>query len=76
VTFIVQVTGGITPGGTVRFTDGNANIAGCAAVALSNGTAQCTTSSLSRGTHKIRGNYSGDSKNGAGVAGPITETVK
>jgi hypothetical protein len=76
VTFIVQVTGGTSPTGTVRFTDGTSNIAGCTAVALSSGTAQCTTAALSRGTHKVRGYYSGDSRNSAGVAGPITQTVK
>ena len=75
VTFTVQVTGGVTPTGTVRFTDDNANVAACNAVALSNGVATCTISTLNRGNHKIRGVYSGDSKNAAGVAGPITQKV-
>jgi hypothetical protein len=75
VTFTVQITGGSSPTGTVRFTDGTANIAGCSAVTLANGVANCTTKALTRGQHAIRGYYSGDSRNGAGVAGPITETI-
>ena len=75
VTFTVRLTGGIAPTGTIRFTDGSATIAGCGAVTLASGTAACTTTSLSRGNHKVRGYYSGDSNNGAGVAGPITQKV-
>ena len=75
VTFTVRVTGGSAPSGTVRFTDGSANISGCTAVVLSSGTATCTTKALGRGQHRIRGYYSGDSRNSAGVAGPITETI-
>ena len=76
VTFTVRLIGnGATPTGTVRFTSDNGNIAGCTAVALSNGVATCTTSTLDRGNHKIRGYYSGDSNNSAGVAGPITQKV-
>ena len=75
VTFTVQVSGGVNPSGTVRFTDGSGNVAGCSAVALSGGVANCTLSTLDRGTHKIRGYYSGDSGNSAGVAGPITQRV-
>jgi hypothetical protein len=75
VTFTVTITGGSSPTGTVRFTDGGNNIAGCNAVNLASGTATCTTKTLSRGSHAIRGWYSGDGANGAGVAGPITETV-
>jgi len=75
VTFTVTITGGASPTGTVRFTDGGNNIAGCNAVNLASGTAICTTKTLSRGSHAIRGWYSGDGANGAGVAGPITETV-
>jgi hypothetical protein len=75
VTFTVTVTGGMNPTGTFRFTDGSNTIAGCGAVALANGTAACTTATLSRGKHQIRGWYSGDSNNGVGVAGPITQRV-
>ena len=51
-------------------------LAGCGAVALSSGIAKCTTKAIARGSHAIRGMYSGDANNGAGVAGPITQTVR
>src|SRR5258706_7811879 len=75
VTFPVTITGGSSPTGTVRVTDGAGNIPGCNAVSLANGMATCTTKTLARGSHAIRGWYSGDAANGAGVAGPITQTV-
>jgi hypothetical protein len=65
-----------TPTGTVAFQDGTRAISGCASVALSNGTATCTTKSLSTGAHALRGYYPGDATYGAGIAGPITVTVK
>ena len=75
VTFTVKATAPTTPTGSVNFQDGTGSIPGCSAVPVSNGTATCTTRSLSRGTHQIRGYYSGDSANGSGIAGPISETV-
>ena len=73
VTFRALVPGA---GGTVKFTDNNSAIAGCAAVSVSaNGVATCTTTKLNVGTHTVRGTYSGTSLYGAGVAGPITQTV-
>jgi hypothetical protein len=65
-----------TPTGTVAFQDGTSTIAGCASVAIANGTASCTTKSLSSGRHPLRGYYSGNATYGAGIAGPITITVK
>jgi len=76
VTFTVVVTGPAPASGTVRFTDGGNSIPNCESVGVSNGSATCTTSSLSAGTHAIRGYYSGDGSNSAGVAGPITETIR
>ena len=75
VTFTATVTGN-SPTGTMNFTSDGATIAGCGAVSLANGVAQCRTRSLSRGTHAIQGVYSGDANNGAGIAGPITQTVR
>jgi hypothetical protein len=75
VTFTVTIRGGYPPTGTIRFTDGSNAIAGCNSVNVSSGTASCTTKALAHGSHSIRGWYSGDSTNGAGVAGPITETI-
>jgi hypothetical protein len=65
-----------TPGGTVNFQSNGASISGCSAIAIANGKALCTTSSLtSGGTFKITGLYSGDPTYGNGQAGPITQTV-
>ena len=75
VTFTVVVTGN-NPSGRVDFQDNGANIAGCSGVALSGGIATCTTSSLASGSHAIRGSYSGDANNPAGIAGPIAQTVR
>jgi hypothetical protein len=75
VTFTVVVTGPKPASGTVRFTEGGNSIPNCESVGVSNGSATCTTSGLSAGTHAIRGHYSGDGSNSAGVAGPITETI-
>jgi hypothetical protein len=76
VTFTVVVTGPVTPTGIVDFQDNGATIAGCQGVALSGGIATCTTSALAAGTHPIRGWYYGDASNSAGIAGPITQTVR
>jgi hypothetical protein len=77
VTFTAATMGnGGTPTGTINFTSDGTTIPGCGSVALSSGKARCTTSSLKKGSHKIRGVYSGDSTYGSGVAGPITQTVK
>jgi hypothetical protein len=72
VTFTASVPG---DGGTINFTDNNVTISGCGAVAVAAGYARCTTSALVKGTHAIRGIYSGSGGYSAGVAGPITETV-
>ncbi len=61
MTFTASVTGN-APSGTVSFTDSGASI-GCAAVPLSAGTAQCSTSGLAAGTHTIVASYGGDANN-------------
>ena len=77
VTFTAAVMGNFgTPTGTISFQDGTSVISGCGSVALSGGKATCTTSALKRGSHAIRGMYSGDATYGIGEAGPITETVR
>jgi hypothetical protein len=77
VTFTAKVMGNAgTPTGTVSFTANGSVISGCSSVALASGTATCTTNGLKRGSFQIRGNYSGDTVYGPGVAGPITQTVK
>jgi len=66
VTFTATVTDSTHPattvnGGTVDFTSDGATISGCAAVSVSNGQAQCTTSALSEGIHVIGAQYGGSS---------------
>ena len=75
VTFTVKVAGNVgMPTGKINFVDGTTTITGCAAVAVnSSGIARCTTRGLAVGTHAIKGMYSGNY--GAGVAGPITQTI-
>jgi hypothetical protein len=75
VNFTVTATGSSTPTGTVSFRDGTNVIAGCGAIPLSSGVAKCSTKALGSGSHQIRGYYSGDARNSAGIAGPITQTV-
>jgi len=74
VTFTASIPGA---GGTVNFTSDGVTISGCGAKAVSSsGIATCTTSTLVKGTHAIRGSYSGNGGYAAGVAGPITQTVQ
>jgi hypothetical protein len=54
----VSATGN-TPGGTVNFTDGGVTIAGCGAVALSGGSAMCSTAFTTEGIHSLGAAYSG-----------------
>ena len=78
VRFTATVTGS-NPTGSVAFTDGNATIPGCSAVALTgNGnspTATCSTSSLIAGVHSIIGSYSGDAANAASASTPLAQTI-
>jgi hypothetical protein len=70
VTFEAVVTGAGAPTGTVEFTDGGADITGCAAVPLDgSGDARCTTtytkaSSNRTPPHQIAAAYGGDNANG------------
>ncbi len=76
VTFTAALMGNAgTPTGSVKFQDNGSTITACSSIAVANGKALCTTSSLSGGTHAITGAYSGDATYGPGVAGPITQTV-
>lgn len=62
VTFTANVSGGVSPTGSVVFKDG-ATVLGTAA--LAGGVARISTSSLSAGAHSIVATYSGDANNGA-----------
>jgi hypothetical protein len=76
VTFTAQVTpghsGGPTPTGTVQFSSNGTNIG--IPVALSNGLAQTTTSTLAGGSDQIAATYSGDA-NYLSSSSSLTETV-
>jgi hypothetical protein len=76
VTFTATVSGTLeTPAGTVDFRDGAASISGCAAVALSAGSATCTTSSLAAGAHSISAQYAGNTTYNAATSAPLTQTI-
>jgi len=70
---------GSKPTGSVNFTDGGNSISGCAAVALTGSgntrTAQCSTTTLSQGTHSIVANYSGDASNTASASSALSQVV-
>jgi hypothetical protein len=51
----------IVPSGTITFFSNNSPISGCTAVAISNGSATCQTSTLATGTDYITATYAGDS---------------
>ena len=62
-----------TVAGNVTFKDGASTV--CNAVALSGGTAQCATSSLSSGTHLITGEYAGNAVFAASTSSILSQTV-
>lgn len=72
VTFTATVTGG-TPAGTVTFN--SSGVAICSAVPVSNGQAQCATSSLAVGNRSISAVYSGDSNTSSSTSGVLTQVV-
>jgi PKD repeat protein len=79
VTFTASVTG-VNPTGSVYFTDGGSDIAGCGAVALSGSgntrTAACSTANLAAGTHSIVASYAGDANNLASASSTLAQVVK
>lgn len=56
---VSPTVGSGTPSGTVAFSDSGSGLAGCGAVALTSGTAQCAVTLLA-GSHSIAAGYSGD----------------
>ncbi len=61
--------------GTVSFDEDGKPIAGCAAQAISAGTATCTLSNLVAGGHWITAVYSGDGNYGSSTSSGLTQTV-
>ena len=78
VTFTATVTG-VNPTGNVAFKDGANNISGCSGVALTGSgnsrTAQCTTSTLTQGTHSITAVYAGDAGNLTSTSAALSQVV-
>jgi hypothetical protein len=72
VTLTATVSGGsLTPTATVAFTSDGSTLTGCGAVALSSGTASCTTSTLAPGaSHDLVATYAGD-----GALAPSTSST-
>ena len=64
VTFTATVAG-TTPAGIINFRSSGTTIAGCGAVPLVSGSAQCTTTYLTIGTRTIDADYSGNASNAA-----------
>ena len=77
VTFTATVAG-IAPSGSVRFAENGTVINGCAAVVLvtnaNTGTAACSTTTLTAGSHTIMASYVGDSAN-AGSDNTLVEVI-
>ncbi len=78
ITFTATVTGA-APTGTVEFTDGGVDVAGCSAVVLTGSgntrTAACTTSALAPGVHSIVANYNGDANNKTSISAPYAQLI-
>jgi hypothetical protein len=72
VTFTATVSG-VSPTGTVQFTDGGVDLG--AAVALSGATATLTTATLTAGSHLIAAIYAGDASNLVSASATVTQTV-
>jgi hypothetical protein len=69
----VSGSGSATPGGTVQFKDGSADLG--VPLALSGGSATLNVSSLSTGSHSLTAVYAGDALNGASVSAALPFTV-
>jgi hypothetical protein len=80
VTFTATVTG-VSPTGTVTFSDSGTTIPGCSAVALPAGTpntktATCSSSSLAMNRHLIVATYSGDAFNPASASPALVQLIR
>ncbi|MES2934906.1 MAG: Ig-like domain repeat protein [Pseudomonadota bacterium] len=76
VQFTATVSGGAgTATGTVAFRDGAATLSGCAAVALVSGSASCSTTVLSVGSHGMTAQYAGNASYSPSTSSSLTQTV-
>ncbi|MFO1322772.1 MAG: Ig-like domain repeat protein [Burkholderiales bacterium] len=78
VTFTATVTGN-NPTGTVNFKDNGVSLAGCSLVGLVGSgnlkTAQCSTSTLTAGSHPIVATYSGDGSNPSTSSTTLSQSI-
>ncbi|HEX4155828.1 MAG TPA: Ig-like domain repeat protein [Acidobacteriaceae bacterium] len=75
VTFTATVTSDDTSrSGTVVFDDGATQL--CSVTLSSSGTATCSTTTLTLGSHNITASYSGDANNASSVSPVFTQIVK
>jgi hypothetical protein len=74
VTYTATVSAAVATG-TVEFKQAGATISGCAAQAVSSGTATCTVADLAVGWYGITAVYSGDSDYGRSTSSGLTQTV-
>lgn len=76
VILTATVSGGAgTPTGTVNFKNGGTSIAGCEAVALAGGSAQCTTAVLPVGANSITALYSGSVTYDVATSAALTQNI-
>lgn len=66
---------GNSPSGSVAFKNGGTAIAGCAAVALTAGTASCDVAGLAAGNHSLTASYGGDTGNAGADSAVLTQEV-
>ncbi len=74
-TLSVTLSGNTTPTGTVSLLSGVDAIAGCSSLALNNGTASCSPTSLVVGVHTITAQYPGDSTYQAGTSAGVAQVI-
>ena len=72
VTFTATVTGS-SPTGSVTFKDGTTTL--CDAIALTGGSATCTTAALEVGTHAVSATYGGNVGNAGSISPTLTYAV-
>jgi len=64
-----------TPTGSVSFSSDGSAIAGCTSIAVSAGSAACSTTDLSPGTHQVVAQYSGDATYNAAASASLQQSV-
>jgi len=74
-TVTCSASGCATPTGTVTFTNGGVNIAGCIAVTVNSGVATCTLSGLSGGSYSVAAVYTPTTNYKTSTSPTVTQVV-